>query len=284
MGLCASKVAAAPGTTAAAAPGPPKVKSEFDLRVTAALKRFQETSKDKSKSEQVSSFNQVLLRSGRITKALNALRDVFKKFDADESGSIDHEELGSALEVLGNKMSKEELKNVFHEADIYNNNKLSEKEFTVCLLLGYILDDLKLTTETVVEPDAADDGAADGAAGGEGGGGGGGDGDGDGGGMKVERKKTANFYGHAKELQWAFNNITGCYLLFDVDASGDLSRDEVMGQLKAKKGVFADAAAAQVLSEERWKELDWDGDGEITFREFIWAFQGWIATEEDDEE
>ena len=68
----------------------------------------------------------------------------------------------------------------------------------------------------------------------------------------------------------------------DVDASGDLSKAEVLRQLQAKTGVFADASACQVLSEERWKELDWDGDGTIAFREFIWAFQGWIS--QDDEE
>ena len=67
-----------------------------------------------------------------------------------------------------------------------------------------------------------------------------------------------------------------------MDASGDLSRDEVMKQLSNKTGVFADAAAASMLSEDRWKELDWDGDGEITFKEFIWAFQGWITTDTDE--
>ena len=244
MGLCASNNKTAP-----------KVKSEFDKRVTAALQRFQKTAKDKPKSERVTSFNQTLLRSGRIVKALSAVKEVFQKFDADSSGGIDHTELGAALEVLGNKMTPEELSKVFHEADLYDNNKLSEKEFVVCLLLGYILDDLKLTTSTELP---AEDAATKGAEG------------------------TTDYFGHAKELQWAFNNITGCYLLFDVDASGDLSRDEVMKQLSNKTGVFADAAAASMLSEDRWKELDWDGDGEITFKEFIWAFQGWITTDTDE--
>ena len=52
-----------------------------------------------------------------------------------------------------------------------------------------------------------------------------------------------------------------------------------MRQLQAKTGVFADASAAQILSEDRWKELDWDGDGQISFREFIWAFQSWISND-----
>jgi calcium-binding protein CML len=249
MGICASNKVQA------------KVKSEFDLRVTKALKRFQQTSKDKPKSERVTSFNQTLLRSARINEALKAVHEVFEKFDADESGSIEYEELGAALEVLGNKMTPDELAKVFHEADLYDNNKLSEKEFVVCLLLGYILDDLKLqsTTElpTTELPTATGNNTT----------------------SNITRKDTKTYFGHAKELQWAFNNITGCYLLFDVDASGDLSRDEVMRQLANKTGVFADAAAANMLSEDRWKELDWDGDGEISFKEFIWAFQGWISSD-----
>ena len=66
----------------------------------------------------------------------------------------------------------------------------------------------------------------------------------------------------------------------DEDASGDLSREEVLAQLRAKKGVFSDSSAVAMMSEARWKELDWDGDGHITFREFVWAFQSWISEED----
>tara|TARA_B100000780_G_C20992547_1_gene396958 strand:- start:24 stop:836 length:813 start_codon:yes stop_codon:yes gene_type:complete len=269
MGLCASNKVANTNIQ----PKQEKVKSEFDKRVQIALKKFQSSAKEKSKSERVNSFNQVLLRSGRINKAFAATRDVFKRFDVDNSGTMDHDELQAALDILGNKMSKEELETVFHEADLYDNNQLTEKEFIVCLLLGYILDDLKLKQDTelpndpespAISTEETQETQEERQAG------------------TITRKSTDTFYGHAKELQWAFNNITGCYLLFDVDASGDLSRDEVMKQLQTKSGVFADAAAASMLSEERWKELDWDGDGEITFREFVWAFQTWIATDQEE--
>ena len=49
-------------------------------------------------------------------------------------------------------------------------------------------------------------------------------------------------------------------------------------------GVFADAAVASMLSEDRWRELDWDGDGIISFREFIWAFQSWISLDGEHDE
>ena len=94
--------------------------------------------------------------------------------------------------MLGNDVSDEDVEKVFHEADLYDNNKLSDKEFIVCLLLGYVLGDLKLgqNEELASEKASGDDN------------------------QEVERKDTESFYGHAKELQWAFNNIIGTYLLF----------------------------------------------------------------------
>lgn len=32
---------------------------------------------------------------------------------------------------------------------------------------------------------------------------------------------------------------------------------------------------------DRWKELDWDSDGVITFREFMWGFLGWLGMGDD---
>ena len=213
---------------------------------------------------------------------------MFQRFDVDNSNSIDHGELTQALKLLGNaEVSEEDTKAVFHEADVYENGHLSEKEFIVCLILGYILGHLKITKEEESKEGGEEDA----------------------------------YEGKGQELRWAFNNMIGAYLLFDVDASGDLSRDEVMNQLHNKTGmwlcfvycflvcflcgsiiiitdnsffslffffcctgVFADAAVASMLSEDRWRELDWDGDGIISFREFIWAFQSWISLDGEHDE
>ena len=37
-----------------------------------------------------------------------------------------------------------------------------------------------------------------------------------------------------------------------------------------------------LLSEQRWKEMDWDSDGSIDFGEFVITFSGWIDMEEDE--
>ena len=232
----------------------------FDLKITAALQKYKVTIESIPKSERVKSFNQVLTRSGKIRKSLTHVKTVFKRFDADESNSIDHAELTEALKALGNDVSDEDVQKVFHEANIYDNNKLSQKEFIVCLVLGYVLGHLKLSAEDEKEEIKTDAATESGGGGVDGGGG----------------SKEDAFDGQSS-IKWAFNNMIGTYLLFDVDASGDLSREEVMAQLVAEKGVFADSAARAMMSEERWNELDWDGDGRISFREFIWAFQSWIS-------
>ena len=188
MGLCGSKSSASVAASSAGsldqvvpkkAPAP---KSEFDKRMTLALQRYQAKASDIPKSERVSSFNQVLLRSRRIVSALDAVRQVFKKFDVDGSNSMDHGELTEALKVLGNDVSEEDAKKVFHEADLYDNNKLSEKEFVVCLLLGYVLGDLKLGNNETTTDDA---GASEEVE-------------------SIERKDTEAFYGHAKDTPYVY--------------------------------------------------------------------------------
>ena len=243
MGLCAST------------PTKSRYVSPFDVRVTSALQAFKARidAANLPRSERVCSFNHVLLRAGRIRAALDHVKAVFSTYDVDHSDSIDRGELTEALKVLGSEVSPEDTEKVFHQSDMYDNNKLSLKEFVVCLMLGYVLGHLQLSGV------AEDSGAAP-AANNE---------------ASIEASKEGDddddaFQGHAEELRWAFNNIIGAYLLFDVDASGDLSRDEVLKQLQAKTGVFADAAAQNLMTEERWKELDWDDDGQISFREFIW--------------
>ena len=141
MGLCASTPAggsAASSTTTSKYKAAPR--SEFDTRVAKALKRYQATAAELPKAQRVKSFNQVILRAGKIHKGFDVIKRVFRRFDADGSDSIDHGELTRALNVLSNQeVTREEAQRVFHEADLYENNMLSLKEFIVCLLLAHVL-------------------------------------------------------------------------------------------------------------------------------------------------
>jgi hypothetical protein len=78
------------------------------------------------------------------------------------------------------------------------------------------------------------------------------------------------------------------YLLFDADGSGTIDKDEVMQQIREKAAATAsgEAGANSLLQADRWAELDWDDDGQISFKEFLWAFYEWVGIddESDDEE
>jgi hypothetical protein len=43
-------------------------------------------------------------------------------------------------------------------------------------------------------------------------------------------------------------------------------------------------SALEFLADDRFAELDWDEDGQITFREFLFAFVNWTGVEDQDEE
>merc|ERR1711988_1955325 len=61
-------------------------------------------------------------------------KDVFQKFDADESGSIDQDELGTIMEVLGMKLNKEELKKMMDKVDMDGGGDVNFSEFVHMLV------------------------------------------------------------------------------------------------------------------------------------------------------
>mmetsp|Transcript_5426 Transcript_5426/g.9750 ORF Transcript_5426/g.9750 Transcript_5426/m.9750 type:complete len:103 (-) Transcript_5426:203-511(-) len=55
------------------------------------------------------------------------------------------------------------------------------------------------------------------------------------------------------------------------------------GKQSSSKRVIQSRPAASspmtdLLSRDRWKELDWDSDGFITYQEFIFTFVKWVAS------
>lgn len=93
------------------------------------------------------------------------------------------------------------------------------------------------------------------------------------------------------ELIEAIRIAVESYLLFDADASGTIDRDEVLAIISsgesghAKKGRRgSNGGSNALLSKERWSEMDWDKDGTITFKEFLWALLGWVGMNDDDDE
>ena len=55
---------------------------------------------------------------------------------------------------------------------------------------------------------------------------------------------------------------------------------------KTKKDTFGEGkesagAVPTFISTDRIKELDWNAEGNISFKEFLYAFEGWVGVDEE---
>ena len=83
------------------------------------------------------------------------------------------------------------------------------------------------------------------------------------------------------EYRRAMSDVVTAYLSFDREAKGYFTREEVQGLInESKRG----DAAMNLLTKERYAELDVAGDGKIDFEEFVFAFSKWVSSSEEEED
>ena len=211
----------------------------------------------------VKTFTKIVLKLPLVGEKFSKISKVFREFDTDNNGTIDYAELSEALVRLGaTDISPELSKEIFQSSDMYSNSELTFKEFIVCLALGYLLEVIPVSEDEDTE------------------------------------SLTAITVADRTALQEAFAVAADCFLLFDEDASGTITIDEMettlasMGMSSPTKrtqkrsgsntnsSTTSPASEFTLLSQERFKELDWDEDGSITFKEFLFAFVGWTDAEQ----
>lgn len=71
-----------------------------------------------------------------INSGREAIEQVFKSFDKDESGTIEINELRDVAKELGHEITEEELQIVFDEIDENKDGKISLTEFTKWWIKG----------------------------------------------------------------------------------------------------------------------------------------------------
>jgi calcium-binding protein CML len=77
------------------------------------------------------------------------------------------------------------------------------------------------------------------------------------------------------------SDVVTAYLSFDREGKGYFTSDEVQGLMTASK---RGDAAMNLLTEERYAELDVSGDGRVDFEEFVFAFSNWVSAEEEEDD
>ena len=240
------------------------------------------------KGEPLAHFTKILMRAPKLNNVFFSVKAVFNSFDKSRTGSMSVGELQEALSRLTMQdVTEEETREFFHEVDIYEDGRISFKEFIVCLALGYVLNTM---------PALRGESGAGGGAGGK----------------SAEKPKPRNprilklqkegrrpsfLMGNGPKIAEAFKLVMDAYLTFDSEGKGYITKDDMRNFIKtmgsqspSKSGVKSTRGADDMgpgtsfLTEERMDEMDWDGSGQVTYSEFVYSFLGWVGFEEDDDE
>ena len=268
--------------------------THIEEMVMQAIQRVKKTKSERE--EPLTKFTKILLTAPKMNNTFFSVKAVFNTFDADNSGAISCSELQEALSRLTMQdVTEEETRGFFAEVDVYEDGKISFKEFIVCLALGYVLNTI---------PALRDDNSAAAAA----------SPNDDAGGksatppakavnkrMEALKLGSANgrrpsfLMGEGPKIADAFNLVMDAYLTFDAEGKGYITKTDMndfivrLGAKSPSKSTTKssrnlDVGATAFLSQERMDEMDWDKSGRISYSEFVYSFLGWVGFEDDDDE
>ena len=221
-------------------------------------------------------FERILLKFEKMNSALFFVKTVYYEYSTGHSMNLD--QLQAALTRLHGTMKKEEIVALFDFVDVDESHSVSLKEFLACLTIGHVLDAFPDLSRPMTEDD-----------------------------MKLVEKnstplqsplgtpKSTNAKGTSpkgnrvsllliknnKEIKEMLNLITSAYLLFDDKAEGFIRKSSVEKMLEEEGHKVGGNA---MLSQQKWKEMDWDANGTIDFAEFINSFSTWVDMGEDEDE
>lgn len=198
------------------------------------------------KEARSSSFNKLLLRFNHLDKGFTKCREVFHSLDVDGNNVIDLEELRQGCRKMGFAVNDDMIVKIFDASDLDGNRVVDFREFIVVLAILYMF-----STEDQGHSPA---------------------------GLDASIIKT-------------FSLAEEAFTYFDASKDGFMDRSEVMAALKEtgmphKRGTKSQAnvkgSSMNNILIKRFEEMDWDNNGQISFKEFLYAVQGWVLDDDDD--
>ncbi|ETN21086.1 hypothetical protein PPTG_01392 [Phytophthora nicotianae INRA-310] len=260
----------------------PRVPTPLDQKITNAIKeRWQERAQQEKEKE--NQFTRILLKLPQAAVAFNSARSTFNAFDKEGKGYIEFSDLSRVFEQLGANFSSEEIGQVFEESDMMEDGKLNFNEFLVCLAIGFVLHKIP-SLESEQEQQLSIFYAPMSR-------------------ISSNSSRTSSavssqsiLFGDGNNLRLAFQLAVDAFLWFDVDGNGVINRDEMVTKLENSivlhsptKKMFtgdrnrgsSDDSSNRAIWEQRFMEMDWNGDGTIHFKEFLMAFESWVGLEEE---
>ncbi|XP_065862838.1 probable calcium-binding protein CML22 [Euphorbia lathyris] len=82
------------------------------------------------------------------------------------------------------------------------------------------------------------------------------------------------------ELEATFDTIIEAFLFLDKNGDGKLNKKDV---LKALNEASPREKSPARITSSRFKEMDWDNNGMVSFREFLFALINWVGIDYDEE-
>lgn len=202
------------------------------------------------KSEKGVNFTRIIMRFPKIHKVFDRIRSVHAKFDSDGNGKIELSELYSAMNEImtadgeNEVMDKSQIESIFMLSDLEHHG--SQEGLDVKEFIVFCAVGFILAEA----------------------------------GGKSAKLITGEVSENDKEYRDAMMDIVGAYLTFDKEGKGYFTSDEMHSAVQScgKKD------AGNLLTPERWRELDIDHSGVVDFEEFVHAFSLWVTAGDDEDE
>ncbi|KAG5254278.1 hypothetical protein OIU76_019994 [Salix suchowensis] len=84
----------------------------------------------------------------------------------------------------------------------------------------------------------------------------------------------------SSELEATFDTIVKAFLFLDKNGAGKLNKKDV---IKALNEDSRRERSPAHITTSRFKEMDWDSNGKVSFREFLFSLINWIGIDADEE-
>lgn len=189
------------------------------------------------------SWDRIILKFPGIAANFRRVETVFAKYDTDNDGNVSMDELRQCMSDLGADITDEDLAKLFEGVDLDKSRALDKKEFLLCLAIGYVSEYFPGSNNVMTTTGPA-----------------------------------------SVTLTETFDLVIQAFLTFDASGDGFIDREEVLQIFRkdgASRATKQQRASRSVISEERWKEMDWNEDGSISFKEFLLAFGSWVGLDDD---
>lgn len=82
-------------------------------------------------------------------------------------------------------------------------------------------------------------------------------------------------------LEATFETLVGAFVLLDKNKDGYVSKSEMV---QAINETTSGERSSGRIAMKRFEEMDWDKNGMVTFKEFLFAFTRWIGIDDNDDD